>query len=97
MSRICIGLFLCLVVSLAAPAWASDEKASNKFKGCIDSGNSWSQCSTQTKGSGAGGGLRPNPFEGLLKESSIVGARIWTPSAAERFQGYLARPRHKGY
>ena len=98
MSRTCVGLFLCLSIFLASPAWASDKKAAANFKQCIDGGESWANCSTALAiSNGQPTRPPPNPFAGLLGKSSTVGARIWTPSAAERFQSYLTERRNRGY
>lgn len=97
MSRIYAGFSLCLIVLLNSSAWASDETA--EFRKCVDAGERpAAECfvHVSTPPSSA------NPFQGLLtkveKENGdnsdaatvgTIGARIWTPSAAERFQAYL--------
>ena len=97
MSRIYAGFSLCLIVLLNSLAWASDETA--EFRKCVDAGEKpAAECfvHVSTPPSAA------NPFKGLLTKDDnengensdvatdgTVGARIWTPSAAERFRAYL--------
>ena len=99
MSRTGVGLCLCVVLWFAPAAGAQEKltKSYNfdpeKFQACIYQGQMWSECATSARdGNGSGAtAYSNNPFGSLFDDGSTAGARVWTPSAVERFQGYLDR------
>ena len=99
MSQTCVGLVLCTFLALALPIVAEAETPSfdsNKFNECIEEGKQWSECvaaassKTNTTTTPEKPFL-PKNFLDLLESNASVGARIWSPSAVERFQVYINR------
>ena len=99
MLRFSMILGLCIALSFALPALAQDKESSsfkpNDFATCVEKGGTWSKCATEASSGNTPTSpfvVLPKAFQDLLLNSATTGARIWTPSAVERFQGYISRP-----
>ncbi len=82
MSRTSLGLiFLCLMVAVGSTARAQD------LLECLNNSELVGTCFD----SGPISNAADEHFSNLLEEYATEGAGIWTPSATERFQGYLSK------